>query len=187
MLKNISVILACIVLWSCTTVPVTETNKGKIPVPGKLEVSKGNIHAQGTIATAERGGALIRTMQIDLSTTPPEFLDDVWVIAWIVGKTTLAKITPQLLKEHGYAEQTLDTPHNGITIRYRGGGFTFDFDCNGKLICLEANTESNDETSKENPRMGTYSSTFSLALPCSIPQFRSVFGKPDNILFTKVN
>ena len=177
MIKNLFVFVIGIVLWGCATVPV----------PGKLEVIKGNIHAQGRVATAEKGGALIRAIQIDLSTAPSEFLEDIWVVVRIVGKTTLAKVTPQLLKENGYTIMEVKPPREGLTDRYCDSGFSFDFNRDGKLIRLEANTGSNDDTSTENPRIGSFSSTLSLALPCTLPQFNSVFGKSDKVRFIRVN
>ena len=176
MLKILSVFI-CIVFWGCSA---------PILIPGKLEVSKGSIQAQGTIATAERGGALIRTMQIDLTTPPSEFLEDIWVEIRLVGKTKLANVTTQLLKEQGCNEVSIESPREGSTVRYRDGGFSFDFNREGKLVYVESNTGSNDDTSTENPSMGSFSCESSLALPCSVSEFRGVFDKPDKVRYIKV-
>ena len=187
MTTKLSILAVCTVLLGCITVITPGTQKDDIPVPGKLEVYKGCIQAQGTVATVERGGVLIRTMQIDLVAASPEFLEDTWVVVQIVGRTKLAKITPQLLKENGYNKKTDELPKLGVTDRYCAAGFSFRFDSTGKLIQMEANTGSSDDTSTENPRMGSFSKTYSLALPCTVPQFGSVFGKPDKVLFRRTN
>lgn len=191
MFRSLFVVSAtCLVFCGCAT----------LPVPGKLEVVKGDIRAQGTITAPaglpEWGGALIRRMEIDLAKASPEFMDDIWVIAGTAGKTKLAAVTTGLLKEHGYGEVSVEPPRDGVAVRYRGEGISFDFDRGGKLVYLEADTGSDDDTSRENPRFGTsaqeghdkrYPRVTSLALPCAVDEFESVFGKPDRVRFLKVN
>lgn len=172
--KSVSVIISCMALWGCG-----------VPVPGRVEVIKGSIHAQGTVAISERGGVLIRSMHIDLTTAPSDLLKDIWLEISAEGKIRLSDISPQLLKQQGFNEKTVEPQHDGETISFSSDGFTFHFDNNGKLISLDANTGSNDDTSTENPRMGVFSNHYSLALPCSLPQFRSVFGKPSKMRFLK--
>ena len=181
MLKNLFVMVFCIALLGCETVHHYEKQKAVITDLQILEVSLGYIHAQGTVATAERGGALLRAMQIDLAAATSEFLEDTWVEIRIVGRTKLAKVTPTLLKEQGFNEISIEPPRDGATVRYRSTGFSFDFNRDGKLIRLEADTGTNDDTSTENPRIGSLMKKKILSLPGSLPEYEAVFGKPDEI------
>ena len=137
---------------------------------------KGGIHAGGKPYSLDQGGFRLDSIEIDLTKANREFLNDIWVELRCGEKTKLSELTPQSWRE-----------------RYSSDcRFSFDFDPKGRVIKLSTNVGRSGSFcdapgAAENPRMGSFSSGKSVALPSSVPEFESVFGKPDKMYSYHVN
>ena len=94
-------------------------------------------------------------------------------------------MTLQFLKAHGFTQGTGDC-NNLLGYYAKDSYFSFYVDKDGILKKVGLSTGIEIEAHgvnavSNNPRMGSFSSGKSIALPCSVPEFESVFGKSDNI------
>ena len=82
----------------------------------------GEVNANGYLFSLEKGGARFEEMELLLDESLPAFLNDIWVQIRYGEKTKLAILTPQLLKEHGYAETSSDDKTRGSSYFINNSG-----------------------------------------------------------------
>ena len=145
---------------------------------------KGKLLARGWISSEAKGGARLDSLDIEELNTEKvsrEFRDDIWVELRCGEKTKLSALTIQFVKERGFKENHFK---NDLSIYdSENSGFEFDFSQDG-ILCewhIFPVVKHASFSSTVNPRMGSFSTGKSLALPCSVPEFESVFGKPDKL------
>ncbi len=170
LMKTLVTFFGLLVLVGCTTGP--ESNR--------LEVRKGSIIATGSISP--KNPDRLEWIGIDLTGVNLPRASELWIALQGAARTKVSSITVQFLKERTAREWIGKSRDYGGTTSYFLEGYAFRFD-NDKLIALEANRFGFPPDKQEaKPRIGLLASGASLTLPCSWPDFASVFGKPDNVV-----
>ena len=172
MSKSFAIIFVCFAFLGCPSLFADPT----------YTCEKGKLLASGWFFSEIKGGARLDSLDIEElnpEKVSREFLDDIWVELRCGEKTKLSALTIQFVKERGFKENHFK---NYLTIYdSENSGFIFYFSQEGTLCELKICPTFNYFTlsSNHNPRMGSFSTGKSLALPCSVPEFESVFGKVD--------
>ena len=156
-----------------------------------MNFEKVGMNAGGYPYSTKEGGFRLTSIEIDLTKVGRDFLHDIWIELPNGDKGKLAELTPQYLKEHGFNESIWDNKASGCYASEESG-FSFKVDADGILIKTDVSTGMRHEVhgvsvGSYNPRMGSFLSGKSVALPSSVPEFESVFGKPDKMYSYHVN
>jgi hypothetical protein len=167
--KTLLALLASVVLCGCIT--GSDSNR--------IEVRKGPVFAKGVVRSASREE--LDWVELDVGKSQGDPLTNMWVEVQSTEKATLTSITPKFLKEKGAADWKGPDRTYGGTATYYLRGYAFCFD-GERLIAFKANRSGFPPGKREaKPRLGLVAGGASLTLPCSLPEFESVFGKPDDV------
>jgi hypothetical protein len=117
----------------------------------------------------------LRVVTINLTDAKGDVWDDIWIELSPGEKTSIGSITRTLLMEHQAKHE------NNCSDCFFFGRLTFEF--NGEILKkVDADWGVTPAAKKGfNPRIGSVHRGASLTLPCTIPQFESVFGECDKV------